>query len=448
VKQLHTQRIAPIVKHLEGMRTLYVVPVNKMAGVPVELLMPNVIVSYVSSGTSLVRAKGRPALTGQRMLAVGDPVFTRPEEKPAAVKPLPPGGLLITQVIPESVAAKARLQASDVLLKYGNVELTDLDSLKTAITANEKAASIAVTVWRETADKSFVRDVAPGRLGVVIDKDPAPIALANRRKADAMLLAIQRGGWKDLPGTRVETNRLRQLLGDDCQVLSDSAASEQSLEALRKSGDLAKFRYLHFATHGEGNSVRAFESALILAQDKLPKDAMPKAGEPYINGQLSAGEVLDFWKLNAELVTLSACETAIGKEGAGDGLLGFAQAFLTAGSRSVCLSLWKVDDTATALLMDRFYQNLLGKRDGLSKPMGKAAALDEAKRWLRNLSGEEALTLTAKLTNGVARGTRSKDEDLKLVVPSAGPKTPPTKDSKPFAHPKYWAAFILIGDPN
>jgi CHAT domain-containing protein len=114
----------------------------------------------------------------------------------------------------------------------------------------------------------------------------------------------------------------------------------------------------------------------------------------------------------------------------------------------VCLSLWKVDDAATVLLMDRFYQNLLGKREGLAKPMGKAASLDEAKRWLRNLSGEEALTLTAKLTKGAARSTRGKDEVLNLVVPSTDPKAPPAKDTVPFANPKYWAAFVLIGDPN
>jgi CHAT domain-containing protein len=107
-----------------------------------------------------------------------------------------------------------------------------------------------------------------------------------------------------------------------------------------------------------------------------------------------------------------------------------------------------VDDAATALLMDRFYANLLGKREGVTKPMGKAAALDEAKRWLRNLSGEEALALAAKLTKGVARGDRGKGENLNLVVPPANSKEPPAKDGRPFAHPKYWAAFVLIGDPN
>jgi CHAT domain-containing protein len=453
-KQLHAQRIAPVVKHLDGVKTLYVVPVNAMAGVPVELLTRSHRVSYVPSGTFLARAKAYAPLTSTRMLALGDPIFTRPDEKPVAQQPLPPGGILITQVIPGSVGAKARLQPGDVLLKYGTTDLSDIDRLKAAIAANEKAASIPVTVWREGNDTPFVRDVTPGRLGVVLDKDPAPVALANRRKTDAMLQALNRGGdWKELPGTRVETDRLRDLFGSQCQVLTDSAASERALESLRKSGELAKFRYLHFATHGAGNSASAFQSALILAQDKLPKDVIPQAGEPFIDGQLSAAEVLEFWKLDAELVTLSACETAVGKPGAGDGALGFAQAFLHAGSRSVCLSLWKVDDTATALLMDRFYQNLLGKRAGLTKPMGKAAALDEAKRWLRGLSGEEALTLTATMTKGVARAprgdgdTRGKDVELKLPS-SADPKALLPKDSKPFAHPKYWAAFILIGDPN
>src|SRR5690349_17214589 len=64
-----------------------------------------------------------------------------------------------------------------------------------------------------------------------------------------------------------------------------------------------------------------------------------------------AREALDYWKLDAELVTLSACETAVGRKGRGNGLLGFAQAFQLAGSRAVCLSLWEVDETATAVLM-------------------------------------------------------------------------------------------------
>src|SRR5262249_11634918 len=132
----------------------------------------------------------------------------------------------------------------------------------------------------------------------------------------------------------------------------------------------------------------------------------PRAGEPCLDGRLTAAEVLEYWSLDAELVTLSACESGLGREGGGDGLLGFAQAFLLAGSRAVCLSLWQVDDTATALLMDRFYRNLLGKREDGAKAMGKAAALQEAKHWLRNLTAGEALQRLGALTQGVARAER------------------------------------------
>jgi CHAT domain-containing protein len=274
------------------------------------------------------------------------------------------------------------------------------------------------------------------------------VAIVSRRQTDAMLASIRGGDWKGLPGTRVELTQIAELFGDQTTSLLDSAASEQSLDTLRQKGDLSKFRYLHFATHGETNDVKAFESVLILAQDTLPDLPLPRAGEPFINGQLSANEVLEFWDLNADLVTLSACETALGRKGGGDGLLGFAQAFLTKGSRAVCLSLWKVDDTATALLMTRFYQNLLGKRAGLEQPMGKAKALAEAKEWLRELSAEEATKLTAAASKDVVRPSRGKDEPLNLVVPAAGPKQQGGKGSKPFAHPRYWSAFILIGDPN
>jgi CHAT domain-containing protein len=110
----------------------------------------------------------------------------------------------------------------------------------------------------------------------------------------------------------------------------------------------------------------------------------------------------------------------------------------------VCLTLWQVDDTATALLMDRFYRNLLGKRLDGGKPMTKAAALREAKEWLRRLTAAEALERLGALTEGVARGERPARQEMRAVPRprEAGP------DYRPYAHPRYWAAFILIGDPE
>ena len=146
-------------------------------------------------------------------------------------------------------------------------------------------------------------------------------------------------------------------------------------------------------------------SRLLLSQDRLPD---PTAATPldqrFYDGTVTAGEVMSTWKLNAELVTLSACQSGLGRSSGGEGFIGFAQALFLAGSRSLVLSLWEVDDRATSLLMTRFYQNWLGKRVGLDKPLPKAEALREAKAWLRGLTAEAVDTeLSADLTGRAAQ---------------------------------------------
>jgi tetratricopeptide (TPR) repeat protein len=442
-KKLYAQRLAPLAKHLVGVKRLFVAPVNQMAGIPVEALTEQYAVSYTPSGTYLTCLKDRPPPRGTRLLAVGDPLFPpiKAARLPAA---LPPGGLLITQVIPGGNAAKARLQAGDVLVAYAGQELTSPEQLRKLLTAKAGDQSVVVQVWREGQDKLAERELAPGPLGVVLAKEPAREALAARRQADQMLAKLTRGDdFAELPGTQVEIVRLAGLFDATAvSTLTRAEASEQRLDELRKADTLKQFRFLHLATHGKANNVRAFDSALILTKPtKLPE---PRAGAPYLDGRLTAAEVLEYWQLDADLVTLSACESGLGRQGGGDGLLGFAQSLLLAGSRSVCLSLWQVDDTATALLMDRFYRNLLGKREDGAKALGKAAALREAKEWLRNVPASEALRRLGEITKGVVRGERPAREEMRAV--------PKPKDAagdyKPYAHPRYWAAFILLGDPD
>jgi CHAT domain-containing protein len=151
------------------------------------------------------------------------------------------------------------------------------------------------------------------------------------------------------------------------------------------------------------------------------------------------------WQLDADLVTLSACQTALGPDGGGEGLLGFSQVLLGRGARSLLLSLWKVDDTATALLMTRFYQNLLGKREDLKAALPKAEALQEAKRWLRSLPRAEVEKLAGELAKGEVR---AKEEPKTPLPPPEVPKPTVPAGETPFAHPRYWAAFILLGDPE
>src|SRR5207302_7404851 len=106
--------------------------------------------------------------------------------------------------------------------------------------------------------------------------------------------------------------------------------------------------------------------------------------------------------------------------------------FFLAGTRSLIVSLWEVDDSATSLLMTRFYQNWLGKCPGLAQPLPKAEALREAKEWLRGLTSQ---AVQGELRRA-ARGETIEPEGK--LLPS----------TLTFAHPHDWAGFILMGDPN
>ena len=138
-------------------------------------------------------------------------------------------------------------------------------------------------------------------------------------------------------------------------------ACESTVQDLARSGRMKAFRYLHFATHGESDPRNAYRSALILAPDP-DRSADPLAFDS--DGTITAEQIARTWELDADLVVLSACESGLGRAAGGEGYLGFAQPLFAKGARSLVLSLWKVDDDATALLMTRFYQNLLGSASG------------------------------------------------------------------------------------
>jgi tetratricopeptide (TPR) repeat protein len=450
-RRLSEQRLKPLRAHLAGqgklpaVRQLLVLPSPALAGVPLEALAEDLTISYALSGTLHAHLKTQPAAKGGGLLALGDPIFER--AKPAVKdKPLPAGGVLLTLVQPGSNAAQSHLRPDDVLLKYGDRDLATLKDLQEAIAAADGKGDITVQAWRD--GKVSSRRVHPGKLGVVLASEPAPKALAERYRLDSRLSSRSGDdGWRPLPGTRVEVESLRRLFASEPKpvVLLDSEASEQKLDALA-AGELGKYRYVHLATHGEVDNSRTLRSAVILSRDSLPDpEQQLLAGKPVYDGRLTAEEMLRSWNLNADLVTLSACETALGKYERGEGFVGFAQALILCGSRSVCLSLWKVDDAATALLMQRFYANLLGRREGLKEPLSKAAALAEAKRWLRTLPREVALKHAAALYHGVER---AKGREKLPLLPALPEPVPEAKEDCPYAHPYYWAAFVLIGDAN
>jgi hypothetical protein len=442
-ERLRRQRVGPLEPHLTGIRHLLVLPSDHLAGLPVEVLADSRTVSYVPSPGLFLHLRQRPPVRTTGVLALADPSL---ERRPAASPPLPPGGLLVRLVGPGSNAQRAGIRPGDVLLTYAGRELNSLDELRRLTDAPARGGEVELTVWRHGETRRA--SVPPGKLGVVLHTLPARQALQQQHDNDR-LLARARGDdetWQPLPGTRLETQALAQLLGEkEVTLLAGSAASEQRLDELAHSGQLQHYRYLHLATHGVVDTRLPLQSALLLARDELPDPLRQlQAGQPVYDGRLTAEEVLRRWKLDSELVTLSACQTALGKHEPGEGHLGFPQAFLLAGSRSVLVSLWKVDDTATALFMDRFYQNLLGKRAGLRAPLAKAEALAEARSWLRGLSRAEALRRGAELAQGVERGAGRPKLPLAPQVPPAAAGVR-DEEARPFAHPYYWAAFVLVG---
>src|SRR6185369_16892010 len=150
-----------------------------------------------------------------------------------------------------------------------------------------------------------------------------------------------------LPFTRQEATQLLAL------TPKNSSFGAIDFEANRETvlrGDLAQYRYVHFATHGLLDSERPGLSSLVLSM-------VDAKGEPQ-NGFLRANDIYNL-KLPAELVVLSACQTGLGKEIKGEGLVGLTRGFIYAGAARVVVSLWNVNDQATAELMTMFYRKML-----------------------------------------------------------------------------------------
>jgi CHAT domain-containing protein/tetratricopeptide (TPR) repeat protein len=182
-----------------------------------------------------------------------------------------------------------------------------------------------------------------------------------------------------LPFTSEEIENIRKYTGGRSDFYQKERAREEAIKNLR----LEDFKIIHFAVHGLLDDKVPARSALVLTLDDDPAE----------DGFLQAREVYNL-KLSAELAVLSACQTGRGRLITGEGVLGLTRTFLYAGARSVLVSLWNINDQATARFMDYFYKYLS-----------------------RGESKEESL------------------RQAKLEMIDSG-----------YSHPRYWAAFVLIGD--
>ena len=170
---------------------------------------------------------------------------------------------------------------------------------------------------------------------------PAPASTRGgieRGIADLFGIALS-----DLPHTRQEVEQIRSFAGPEAVVLLGKNATETAF----KNEPLKDFRVLHLAVHGFADPQYPERSALVLGVDPESAD----------DGLLQVREIIRL-RLNAQLTTLSACDTGVGKLQGQEGVSNLVEAFLVAGSRSVVASLWGADDTSASALMERFYKRL------------------------------------------------------------------------------------------
>jgi len=188
-----------------------------------------------------------------------------------------------------------------------------------------------------------------------------------------------------LAGTRAEADQISKLAktsGGQADVWLDLNASEENVE----TRNTTQYRVIHIATHGLLDAERPQFTGLVLSL----------VGNKNSDGFLRTDEVFNL-RLGAPLVMLSACETGLGKEKRGEGVMGLTRAFLYAGAPAVGVSLWSVADKSTADLMTEFYKRLL--------------ASDTA-----------------------SPSTSLREAQLALI------------NGKKYSAPFYWAPFVMVGD--
>ncbi|MGB5959731.1 MAG: CHAT domain-containing protein [Coleofasciculaceae cyanobacterium] len=219
----------------------------------------------------------------------------------------------------------------------------------------------------------------------------------------------------------------------EVEIISSSFASTEVLvkqeatkTALNASQNLPLAHCNHFSCHGEFNLTSPLESALILANKE----------------RLTLGEIFGLTLNQCRLVTLSACETGLtDPTSISDEYIGLPSGFLYAGSPSVVSSLWTVSDLSTAFLMLKFYENFQSSQ----KQAGDVAiALNQAQKWLRNLSIEEGEEFLEKIKPQIEEIFKGKPRSAKAFLTGCN-KRINNFGSYPFANPFDWAAFTATG---
>lgn len=252
-----------------------------------------------------------------------------------------------------------------------------------------------------------------------------------KRKGKREKALILADSLRDRLHTQEQAIAIKELFEPQAELYIGQQATKdllkQKLEEAKADLDI-----LHLACHGNFEAQEGLKSSIDLA-----------GGE-----KLTAEEIFSL-QMNADLVTLSSCESGINKNRPGDELMGLTRALIYAGTPSVVVSLWSVDQVSTSILMSRFYQKL-------KAGVNKAEALQQAQIELRKMTAQEVIDYSqeakkrlSSLRNDLEFYAFEKEmyqelqyslEDLILIC-----KVKESSDTV-FSNVYYWAPFILVGD--
>lgn len=278
---------------------------------------------------------------------------------------------LLSQVIlaqaKDKLTKKRLLIVADGVLQYVPFSVLSLSGDRQSLInkfeiVNVPSSSSLATIRNEIqARKSATKTVAIIADPVFSNDDPRlqkGKANLSQQPSDLGLLALNRsvrsleyGKFIPLPGTRTEAEDILKLVPENTQKTS-VFDFDANLNAATNP-QLSQYRIVHFATHGILNTQSPELSGVVFS-------LVNKNGNN-VNGFMRLNEIFNL-NLSADLIVVSACETGLGKEIKGEGLVGLTRGFMYAGSPRVLVSLWKVDDKATAEFMTRLYKLILGKK--------------------------------------------------------------------------------------
>jgi len=218
------------------------------------------------------------------------------------------------------------------------------------------SASVVGLLRQENANRKPASKMVAVLADPVFSNNDPRVAATQLAHADAVDQSAVRAsepgvdGLRRLRFSRQEADAIARLAGSDSKLEAVDFAANRKLAT---SAELGQYRVVHFATHGIINNSHAELSGIVLS-------LVDEKGKPQ-DGYLRLYDLYNL-KLSADLVVLSACQTALGKEIRGEGLVGLTRGFMYAGAPRVIASLWQIDDRASAEFMKRFYEAMLGQK--------------------------------------------------------------------------------------